>query len=68
MRVIKEDNKVRMENENKELGVFSNIIFLFFNNLKNKFRILISLYKRESYNNIILLKLLCSGMCGIGSP
>ena len=28
MRVIKEDNKVRMENENKELGVFSNIIFL----------------------------------------
>ena len=41
MRVIKEDNKVRMENENKELGVFSNIIFLFFNNLKNKFRILI---------------------------
>ena len=41
MRVIKEDNKVRMENENKELGVFANIIFLFFNNLKNKFRILI---------------------------
>ena len=41
MRVIKEDNKVRMENENKELGVFSNIIFLFFNNLKNKIRILI---------------------------
>ena len=28
MRVIKEDNKVGMENENKELGVFSNIIFI----------------------------------------